>query len=82
MSRVHYYLSVRQIADRAQARGVNLTYNTIKSFAQRAMRDEIDSFPKPDAQTGERDPDGGGRQVTYGWLERTIDDWLKTREAK
>ena len=79
MRRVHHYLSLRQITERAHAAGVNLTYNTIKSFAQRAIRGELDSFPKPDAQVGEHTPDGGGRQVTYGWLERTIDEWLETR---
>lgn len=71
----HRYLSLKQVAERA---GMN--YNTAKSNVQRALRNEIDTFPKPDCQMGEHDPEGGGRQVTYGWLERTIDDWLKTRE--
>ena len=74
---VHLYLSLRQIAERTPG----LQYNSVKSLAQRRIHDGKGTFPLPDAQIGEHDPEGGGRQVTYGWLERTIDDWLKTRET-
>lgn len=77
--RVHHYLSLRQIADRAKAHGLKLEYNTIKSLAQRRIHDGTGNFPLPDAQVGEHTPEGGGRQVTYGWLERTIDEWMETR---
>jgi hypothetical protein len=66
------YLSLKQISERT---GVG--YLTVKSLAQRRLHKDAGTFPLPDAQIGEVDPDGGGRQVTYGWLPDRVDIWAQ-----